>query len=121
MKLYDMEQQEWRRGNFEGGDEWRSKQVYKCGICGCDTNEFVMMQAYWGSGPRLRCPGRKEKNDLHNLLQDKVVNSRQSKHPKKYLEMLQEDIEELRQHGPCEIHRRTFKPVAEVIEQYVLF
>ena len=56
-----------------------------------------MMKAFWGSGPRLRCPGRNFNHELHNLLQDKVVNSRQSKHPKKYLEMLQEDIEELRQ------------------------
>lgn len=29
-------------------------------------------------------------------------------------------LEELRRHGPCEIHRRSFKPVAELIEQYAL-
>jgi ribonuclease HII len=27
---------------------------------------------------------------------------------------------ELREHGPCEIHRRSFKPVAEALEQYAL-
>ncbi len=30
-------------------------------------------------------------------------------------------LAELKQHGPCEIHRRSFKPVAELIEDYVLF
>ena len=30
-------------------------------------------------------------------------------------------LEELAIHGPCEIHRRSFKPVADFIEQYELF
>jgi len=30
-------------------------------------------------------------------------------------------IEELREHGPCEIHRRSFRPVAELVNQYALF
>jgi len=30
-------------------------------------------------------------------------------------------LAELREHGPCDIHRRTFRPVAELIEQYSLF
>ena len=30
-------------------------------------------------------------------------------------------LAELKEHGPCEIHRRTFKPVADLIEQYALF
>lgn len=30
-------------------------------------------------------------------------------------------LEELAMHGPCEIHRRSFKPVADFIEQYELF
>lgn len=29
-------------------------------------------------------------------------------------------LEELRHHGPCEIHRKTFKPVAELVGQYEL-
>lgn len=29
-------------------------------------------------------------------------------------------LKELKDHGPCEIHRRSFRPVAEVIEQYAL-
>ncbi|MDF1545658.1 MAG: ribonuclease HII [bacterium] len=32
-----------------------------------------------------------------------------------------EHLEELREHGPCEIHRRSFKPVAELVDQYALF
>ena len=30
-------------------------------------------------------------------------------------------MEELRRLGPCDIHRRTFRPVAELISQYALF
>jgi ribonuclease HII len=30
-------------------------------------------------------------------------------------------MEELRRLGPCDIHRRTFRPVAELINQYALF
>ena len=30
-------------------------------------------------------------------------------------------IEELRRHGPCDIHRLTFRPVAELVNQYALF
>lgn len=29
-------------------------------------------------------------------------------------------LEELKEHGPCEIHRRSFRPVAELLDQYVL-
>jgi ribonuclease HII len=32
-----------------------------------------------------------------------------------------EHMEELRRLGPCDIHRRTFRPVAELINQYALF
>ena len=30
-------------------------------------------------------------------------------------------MDELREHGPCEIHRRSFKPVASLIQDYALF
>jgi ribonuclease HII len=30
-------------------------------------------------------------------------------------------LHELREHGPCEIHRKTFRPVAEILNQYALF
>ncbi len=29
-------------------------------------------------------------------------------------------LAELREHGPCEIHRRSFRPVAELVDRYVL-
>ncbi|MCB2230006.1 ribonuclease HII [bacterium] len=32
-----------------------------------------------------------------------------------------EHLRELREHGPCDIHRRSFRPVAEILEQYELF
>jgi len=31
-----------------------------------------------------------------------------------------EHLEELRRHGPCDIHRRSFRPVAELVSQYAL-
>ncbi|MFZ5979196.1 MAG: ribonuclease HII [Candidatus Zixiibacteriota bacterium] len=30
-------------------------------------------------------------------------------------------IAELKEHGPCEIHRKTFKPVAKILNEYALF
>ena len=30
-------------------------------------------------------------------------------------------LDELREHGPCEIHRRSFKPVADLIQDYAIF
>ena len=30
-------------------------------------------------------------------------------------------LSELKEHGPCEIHRRSFKPVAQLVDQYALF
>ena len=30
-------------------------------------------------------------------------------------------LRELREHGPCEIHRRSFKPIAELADEYTLF
>ena len=32
-----------------------------------------------------------------------------------------EHLRELREHGPCRIHRRSFRPVAELVDQYALF
>ena len=96
MKLIDMETQEWRQDDFKRGDRWRSSHVHECMVCGCKSNEFFMMQAFWAAGPRLVCPGRDAKPDLHQLLHDKVMNSRNKEHPKKYVEMLMEEIEEMR-------------------------
>jgi hypothetical protein len=80
MRLYDMEKDEWRETDFKRGDKWRSRQVYKCRICGAQSNEFYM-GGWPGMGPRLSCPGCTAKYNQHNLLQKKVVNSGQKKHP----------------------------------------
>ncbi|NOY88696.1 MAG: ribonuclease HII [FCB group bacterium] len=32
-----------------------------------------------------------------------------------------EHLNELKEHGPCDIHRKTFKPVAELVNNYALF
>ena len=56
MELYDMETQEWREGNFQRGDSFRSKQVYMCGICRTKTNA-LFCGGYPGWGVRTLCPG----------------------------------------------------------------
>lgn len=33
----------------------------------------------------------------------------------------QDHLEELKKHGPCDIHRKSFKPVAELLDNYALF
>lgn len=53
MKLYNMEEQEWRKGKFKRGDQWRSKEVSECTICGTRTNLWTMTRM----APKLRCPG----------------------------------------------------------------
>ncbi len=56
MKLYDMETEEWRAGDFERGSVWRSTAAYQCGICLVKTNRWIM-GGYPGMGPRILCPG----------------------------------------------------------------
>lgn len=97
MKLYNMEKGEWEGGKFKRGDHWRSDRVYECNICKCKSNEYVM--GGWPSmGPRLVCPGLEENPELHDELQEKVWNLEDEgkKHPKAYLKMLREEIEEIR-------------------------
>ena len=52
MKLYNIDEQEWRTGNFDRGDSWRSDIAYQCEICHTKTNRWVM--GGWPSmGPRI--------------------------------------------------------------------
>ncbi|KXB07460.1 hypothetical protein AKJ54_00160 [candidate division MSBL1 archaeon SCGC-AAA382K21] len=70
MKLYDMDKQEWREGDFERGDKWRSEQVYRCDICHTKTNKWHM-GGWPGKGPRHLCPGDRyvEHDDLESTLE----------------------------------------------------
>lgn len=56
IKLYDMDSQEWRKGNFNRGDSWRSTEVSECGVCGTQTNAWHM-GGWPGMGPRIVCEG----------------------------------------------------------------
>ena len=56
IQLYDMEEQEWRKGNFKRGDSWRSSEIYQCQICQVRTNKWIMGGSM-GMGPRILCPG----------------------------------------------------------------
>lgn len=69
MKLYDMEKDEWRKIKFKKiGHSWRSKQVYRCVICHCLTNEWHL-GGYLSTGPRLLCPADdyEEHDELERL------------------------------------------------------
>ena len=33
----------------------------------------------------------------------------------------QQHIRELKKHGPCDIHRRSYRPVAQLVNEYTLF
>jgi hypothetical protein len=95
IKLVDMEDDKWRDAGLEKGEHWRTMKVYKCHICGCLTNHFWMFSPSWRA-PRVFCPGRTSKQNLHDLLQEKVDNLSERKHPRSYLEDLKNEIEEIR-------------------------
>lgn len=60
MKLYNMDLQEWRDGEFKRNDSWRSDIAYRCEVCHVETNLWIM-GGWPGMGPRLLCPGSKYK------------------------------------------------------------
>ncbi|MBI2045799.1 hypothetical protein HYT23_07085 [Candidatus Pacearchaeota archaeon] len=64
-----MDRQEWREGNFERGDIWRSDIAYQCEICHTKTNRWIM-GGWPGMGPRILCPGDlyQEHDELENSL-----------------------------------------------------
>ena len=66
FKLYDMDSdvQEWRVGNFQRGDSWRSDEIYRCKLCHTKTNNW-QMGGWPGMGPRLICPGSGYKEHKH--------------------------------------------------------
>ncbi len=70
MKLYDMDEQEWRDGDFDRGDHWRANKVYVCRICHTKTNRWIM-GGWPGMGPRLLCPGDRysEHDELEKVLE----------------------------------------------------
>jgi hypothetical protein len=96
MKLYNMETDEWREAHFKPGDHWRADRVYRCSVCGCESNAFYM----WGSTyshPKLVCPGYNAKSDLHELLREKVQEIKERKHPESYVAELRREIEAMKQ------------------------
>ncbi len=70
MKLYDMDEQEWRGDFEERGESWRSLRVYRCEICHAKTNKWHM-GGWPGKGPRLSCPGDEyeEHDELESVLE----------------------------------------------------
>lgn len=71
-KRYDMKTQEWRKGNFKHLDRWRSTKKAKCQVCGAESDEWVMILAWWNAAPRLVCPNFKKDPDKHNKLQEEM-------------------------------------------------
>src|SRR3989344_6621754 len=68
-KLYNMDRQEWREGNFERGNVWRSDIAYQCEICHTKINRWIM-GGWPGMGPRILCPG--DLYQEHDELEDSL-------------------------------------------------
>jgi len=100
MKVFDMQNQEWRQGKLNDGEHFRSKATEQCPVCGCDTDEYVMRippKNFYGGGPRLVCPCNTTNPELHYMLERKVALFEEKAHPRNYLIELEEEINELKQ------------------------
>lgn len=97
IKLYDQEKRERPIGLGKGWHHFRSKRAYKCGICGCLSNEFRMVIGYPGFPPTLCCPGAKANQGLHSLLWTKSRKAVDESYPKSFREELDAEIGELRE------------------------
>ena len=77
-------------------------------------------------GGDRRCRAISAASVIAKVTRDRIMNRYQELYPcfsfathKGY--PTAEHIAELRRHGPCDIHRLTFRPVAELVNQYALF
>jgi ribonuclease HII len=77
------------------------------------------------SGDRL-CRAISAASIIAKVTRDRIMNRYQELYPRFSFATHKgyptaEHIAELRRHGPCDIHRLTFRPVAELVNQYALF
>lgn len=89
VKLYDIEKDNYPSNR---GDEFRSLQVFECGVCKALTNQ-VVMGGSMGYGVRTICPNGSE--CWHHELEGKVELLEQP-HPKSYKNALKKEIDQIR-------------------------
>ncbi len=89
VKLYDLDKRDYPNNR---GDYFRSRQVYKCWVCGAISN-CIVMGGYPGYGVRIVCPSSDCR--WHSNLEDKL-RWLQNPHPAEYKQALEREIEEFR-------------------------
>ena len=77
-------------------------------------------------GGDQRCRAISAASVIAKVTRDRIMNRYQELYPRFSFATHKgyptaEHIEELRRNGPCDIHRLTFRPVAELVNQYALF
>jgi len=77
-------------------------------------------------GGDRRCRAISAASVIAKVTRDRIMNRYQELYPRFSFATHKgyptaEHLEELRRHGPCDIHRLTFRPVAELVNQYALF
>lgn len=77
-------------------------------------------------GGDLKCPSISAASVIAKVTRDKIMDKYQALYPSFSFSKHKgyptaEHIRELKEFGPTEIHRKTFKPVAELVNQHALF
>jgi ribonuclease HII len=77
-------------------------------------------------GGDRRCRAISAASVIAKVTRDRIMNRYQELYPRFSFATHKgyptaEHLEELRRYGPCDIHRLTFRPVAELVNQYALF
>lgn len=85
--------------------------------------DFPQMSVVGGDG---RCPAVAAASIVAKVTRDRIMERYQALYPQFSFAQHKgygtpDHLRELREHGPCEIHRRSFRPVAELLDQYALF
>jgi ribonuclease HII len=73
-----------------------------------------------------RCPSISAASIIAKVTRDRIMDHYAELHPQFTFRKHRgystpEHFRELREHGPCEIHRRSYAPVAQILAQYELF
>ena len=73
-----------------------------------------------------RCRAIMAASIVAKVTRDRIMNEYEKLYPKFSFSVHKgyptaQHLKELEEHGPCDIHRKTFKPVARLIQEYALF
>ncbi|MCI0563299.1 MAG: hypothetical protein MN733_32885 [Nitrososphaera sp.] len=57
--------------HLQPGDMFHTGNPDKCGVCGCESDYWVLAKGSWFIGPRLICPGSRRNRSLHEKIERK--------------------------------------------------